>query len=146
MLSNEFKNAEEIQTWQYSTILRKSYSKMMFLLLFTTIRRSIRRSTAVVGSEFLALFLPQVNLTGVMGTFDVAAEVDGVKIKGEGGSNLTLSSSLLANLNRQLQFITYTNTLFHPNTADSGETEPPRTAFPQCGRHGWACTPSSTSA
>ncbi|KAJ8265549.1 hypothetical protein COCON_G00146480 [Conger conger] len=60
-----------------------------------------------------------VNFTAAMGTFDVAAKVEGVKVEGEGGSNLTLSSGFLANLNRQLQFITYTNTLFHPNTADT---------------------------
>ncbi|KAJ8397050.1 hypothetical protein AAFF_G00011040 [Aldrovandia affinis] len=63
--------------------------------------------------------LHYVNLTATMGTFNVAAEVEGVRIKGEGNSSLTLSSGLLANLNRQLQFITYTNTLFHPNTADT---------------------------
>lgn len=35
---------------------------------------------------------------------------------------MSLSSSLLLNLNRQLQFVTYTNTMFHPNTADTGKT------------------------
>ncbi|XP_064155203.1 beta-1,4 N-acetylgalactosaminyltransferase 1-like isoform X1 [Anguilla rostrata] len=60
-----------------------------------------------------------VNLTATRGTFDVAAKVEGVRVEGEGGSNLTLSSGLLANLNRQLQFVTYTNTLFHPDTADA---------------------------
>uniref|UniRef100_A0A3B3TWC2 Beta-1,4-N-acetyl-galactosaminyltransferase 1 n=1 Tax=Poecilia latipinna TaxID=48699 RepID=A0A3B3TWC2_9TELE len=44
-----------------------------------------------------------------------------VKIKGDGGMHMSLSSSLLLNLNRQLQFVTYTNTLFHPNTADTVE-------------------------
>lgn len=51
----------------------------------------------------------------------MAAEVDGVKIKGDGEMHMTLSSGLLPNLNRQLQFVTYTNTLFHPSTADTGE-------------------------
>ncbi|KAG9340260.1 hypothetical protein JZ751_021703, partial [Albula glossodonta] len=60
-----------------------------------------------------------VTLTASMGTFDRAAEVKDVRAEGEGTSSLTLSSSLLANLNRQLQFIAYTNTLFHPNTADA---------------------------
>ncbi|KAJ8258170.1 hypothetical protein GJAV_G00193940 [Gymnothorax javanicus] len=60
-----------------------------------------------------------VSLSAEMGTFDVAAKVDGVRITGEGVSNLTLTSGLLANLNRQLQFVTYTNTRFHPNTADA---------------------------
>ncbi|KAJ8369913.1 hypothetical protein SKAU_G00099410 [Synaphobranchus kaupii] len=60
-----------------------------------------------------------VNLTATMGTFDVAAKVEGVRVRGEGASNLTLSSGVLASLNRQLQFVTYTNTLYHPNTADT---------------------------
>lgn len=46
--------------------------------------------------------------------------MDGVKIKGDGEMHMTLSSSLLPNLNRQLQFVTYTNTQFHPSTADTG--------------------------
>ncbi|XP_078390831.1 beta-1,4 N-acetylgalactosaminyltransferase 1-like isoform X1 [Cetorhinus maximus] len=61
----------------------------------------------------------QVNLTATLGTFDVAAEVDGVKVKGEGEMHLSLSSSQVDNLNRQLQFVTYTNTVFNPNTADT---------------------------
>ncbi|XP_062975268.1 beta-1,4 N-acetylgalactosaminyltransferase 1 isoform X3 [Elgaria multicarinata webbii] len=63
--------------------------------------------------------LYRVNLTATMGTFDVVAEVEGVKVEGEGGMHLTLSGSQLDNLNRQMQFVTYTNTLFHPNTADT---------------------------
>lgn len=63
----------------------------------------------------------QVNVSATLGTLNVAAEVDGVKIKGDGEMHMTLSSSLLPNLNRQLQFVTYTNTLFHPSTADTGE-------------------------
>lgn len=51
----------------------------------------------------------------------MAADVDGVKMKGDGEMHMSLSSSLLPNLNRQLQFVTYTNTLFHPSTADTGE-------------------------
>ncbi|XP_070597039.1 beta-1,4 N-acetylgalactosaminyltransferase 1 isoform X3 [Erythrolamprus reginae] len=64
--------------------------------------------------------LYRVNLTATMGTFDVAAEVEGVKVEGEREMHLSLSASHLDNLNRQMQFITYTNTLFHPNTADLG--------------------------
>ncbi|KAM6977360.1 beta-1,4 N-acetylgalactosaminyltransferase 1a isoform 2-T2 [Aplochiton taeniatus] len=60
-----------------------------------------------------------VNLTATLGTFDVAATVDGVLIRGAGGMHMTLSSKILPNLNRQLQFVTYTNTLFHPKTADT---------------------------
>ncbi|KAK3519130.1 hypothetical protein QTP70_018843 [Hemibagrus guttatus] len=60
----------------------------------------------------------RVNLTASMGTFDVAAMVDEVTISGEGKMQMILSSPLLPALNRQLEFITYTNTIFHPNTAD----------------------------
>lgn len=69
---------------------------------------------------FLSISL-QINITATLGTLNVAAEVDGMKIKGDGEMHMSLSSSLLPNLNRQLQFVTYTNTLFHPNTADTGE-------------------------
>ncbi|KAM5181993.1 beta-1,4 N-acetylgalactosaminyltransferase 1 [Mantella aurantiaca] len=61
----------------------------------------------------------EVSLSGTIGTFDVAAEVDGVTIRGASEKQITLSSSLLDNLNRQLQLISYTNTIFHPNTADT---------------------------
>lgn len=61
----------------------------------------------------------EVSLSCTMGTFDVAAEVDSVTIRGAGENQITLSSSLLDNLNRQLQLISYTNTLFHPNTVDT---------------------------
>ncbi|XP_077185275.1 beta-1,4 N-acetylgalactosaminyltransferase 1 isoform X3 [Paroedura picta] len=63
--------------------------------------------------------LYRINLSATMGTFDVAAEVEGVKMEGEGEMHLTLSGPHLDNINRQMQFITYTNTLFHPNTADT---------------------------
>ncbi|KAM9444607.1 beta-1,4 N-acetylgalactosaminyltransferase 1-like [Clarias gariepinus] len=59
-----------------------------------------------------------VNLTASMGTFDVAALVDKVNIYGEGKMHMTLSSLRLSTLNRQLQFVNYTNTVFHPKTAD----------------------------
>ncbi|XP_069768601.1 beta-1,4 N-acetylgalactosaminyltransferase 1-like isoform X2 [Narcine bancroftii] len=60
-----------------------------------------------------------VKLTATLGTFDVAAEVDQVTIDGMGQMHLSLSSSQVDNLNRQLQFVTYTNTVFNPNTADT---------------------------
>ncbi len=63
----------------------------------------------------------QINITATLGTLNVAADVDGVKIKGDGEMHMSLSSRLLLNLNRQLQFVTYTNTLFHPSTVDTGE-------------------------
>ncbi|XP_007566195.1 beta-1,4 N-acetylgalactosaminyltransferase 1-like, partial [Poecilia formosa] len=60
-----------------------------------------------------------INITATLGTLNVEAEVEEVEIKGDGGMHMSLSSSLLLNLNRQLQFITYTNTKYHPNTADT---------------------------
>ncbi|XP_068598497.1 beta-1,4 N-acetylgalactosaminyltransferase 1 [Brachionichthys hirsutus] len=60
-----------------------------------------------------------INITARLGTLNVAAEVAGVEVKGDGEVRMLLSSRLLLNLNRQLQFVTYTNTLFHPNTADT---------------------------
>ncbi|KAF0035007.1 hypothetical protein F2P81_012765 [Scophthalmus maximus] len=79
-----------------------------------------------------------INITATLGTLNVAAEVDGVKIKGEGEMHMTLSSSFQPNLNRQLQFVTYTNTLFHPSTADTVqlETEGHQAAFTIKIRHG----------
>uniref|UniRef100_A0A665X7W2 Beta-1,4 N-acetylgalactosaminyltransferase n=1 Tax=Echeneis naucrates TaxID=173247 RepID=A0A665X7W2_ECHNA len=56
-----------------------------------------------------------------LGTFDVAATVDHVSVKGEGEKHIVLSSPLLSALNRQLQFVTYSNTIFHPKTADTVE-------------------------
>ncbi|XP_038131157.1 beta-1,4 N-acetylgalactosaminyltransferase 1 [Cyprinodon tularosa] len=64
-----------------------------------------------------------INITANLGTLNVAAEVEGVKIKGDGEMHMMLSSSLLPNMNRQLQFVTYTNTLFHPSTADTVQFE-----------------------
>ncbi|XP_038578497.1 beta-1,4 N-acetylgalactosaminyltransferase 1a isoform X1 [Micropterus salmoides] len=60
-----------------------------------------------------------VSLTATLGTFDVAATVDKVSVKGEGAKHMRLSGPLLSALNRQLQFVTYTNTVFHPKTADT---------------------------
>ncbi|CDQ74705.1 unnamed protein product [Oncorhynchus mykiss] len=79
-----------------------------------------------------------VNFTSTLGTLNVAAEVEGVKVKGDGEMHMTLTSSLLSNLNRQLQFVTYTNTLFHPSTADTVqfETEGHQAMFTIKVRHG----------
>lgn len=62
-------------------------------------------------------------LKATLGAFNVAATVDKVDVQGEGQSHMTLSSPLLPALNRQLQFVTYTNTVFHPKTADTGKQE-----------------------
>ncbi|XP_054653106.1 beta-1,4 N-acetylgalactosaminyltransferase 1a [Dunckerocampus dactyliophorus] len=60
-----------------------------------------------------------VYLKATLGTFDVVATVDMVSVKGEGEKHMILSSPFLSALNRQLQFVTYTNTVFHPRTADT---------------------------
>nr|XP_019944347.1 PREDICTED: beta-1,4 N-acetylgalactosaminyltransferase 1-like isoform X1 [Paralichthys olivaceus] len=72
-----------------------------------------------------------VSLTATLGTFDVAATVDSVSVKGEGEKHMILSSPVLSALNRQLQFVTYRNTVFHPKTADTVEfaTEGHRSFF-----------------
>ncbi|NWS48010.1 B4GN1 acetylgalactosaminyltransferase, partial [Probosciger aterrimus] len=62
----------------------------------------------------------EVNLTASMGTLAVAAVVEGVLLRGEGQPQLSMASTRLDHLNRQLQFVTYTNTVFHPDTADIG--------------------------
>ncbi|KAM9855796.1 beta-1,4 N-acetylgalactosaminyltransferase 1a isoform 2-T3 [Aulostomus maculatus] len=72
-----------------------------------------------------------VSLTAELGIFDVAAVVDSVSVVGVGEKNMMLSSRLLSALNRQLQFVTYTNTVFHPRTADTVQfaTEGHRSLF-----------------
>ncbi|CAK6443259.1 unnamed protein product [Pipistrellus nathusii] len=61
----------------------------------------------------------QVNLTASLGTWDVAGEVTGVTLTGEGQPNLTLISSGLDQLNRQLQLVTYSSRSYQANTADT---------------------------
>uniref|UniRef100_A0A8D2ZL75 Beta-1,4 N-acetylgalactosaminyltransferase n=1 Tax=Scophthalmus maximus TaxID=52904 RepID=A0A8D2ZL75_SCOMX len=72
-----------------------------------------------------------VYLTATLGIFDVAAMVDNVSVTGKGEKHMILSSPLLASLNRQLQFVSYRNTVFHPKTADTVEfaTEGHRSFF-----------------
>lgn len=62
----------------------------------------------------------QVNLTATLGTWDVAGEVTGVTLTGEGQQNLTLASPGLDQLNRQLQLVTYSSQSYQANTADTG--------------------------
>ncbi|XP_058413779.1 beta-1,4 N-acetylgalactosaminyltransferase 1 isoform X3 [Diceros bicornis minor] len=61
----------------------------------------------------------QVNLTASLGTWDVAGEVTGVTLTGEGQPDLTLASPGLDQLNRQLQLVTYSSRSYHTNTADT---------------------------
>ncbi|KPP72214.1 beta-1,4 N-acetylgalactosaminyltransferase 1-like [Scleropages formosus] len=81
----------------------------------------LKRTTQETSFISFTFILLQVNLTSTLGIFDVAAEVEMVKVEGVGEKHITLSSSFLPHLNRQLQFVTYTNTHFHPNTADTVE-------------------------
>lgn len=62
----------------------------------------------------------QVNLIASLGTWDVAGEVTGVTLTGEGQSDLTLASPVLDKLNRQLQLVTYSSRSYQANTADTG--------------------------
>lgn len=61
----------------------------------------------------------QVNLSASLGTWDVAGEVAGVTLTGEGQPDLTLTSSGLDQLNRQLQLVTYSSRSHQANTADA---------------------------
>lgn len=68
----------------------------------------------------LSNLLTQVNLTASLGTWDVAGEVTGVTLTGEGQPDLTLTSPGLDQLNRQLQLVTYSSRSYQANTADTG--------------------------
>ncbi|XP_072511295.1 beta-1,4 N-acetylgalactosaminyltransferase 1 isoform X2 [Notamacropus eugenii] len=61
----------------------------------------------------------QVNLSASLGTWDVAGEVEGVILRGEGQLELTLSSPELDRLNRQLQLVTYSSRSYQSDTADT---------------------------
>ncbi|KAL7859767.1 hypothetical protein SRHO_G00149140 [Serrasalmus rhombeus] len=61
--------------------------------------------------------LYSVSLTASMGSFDVATVVDEVRVSAD-KMHMNLSSNLQSALNRQLRFITYTNTIFHPDATD----------------------------
>ncbi|KAF7468562.1 Hypothetical predicted protein [Marmota monax] len=61
----------------------------------------------------------QVNLTASLGTWDVAGQVTGVTVIGEGQPDLTLASPGLDHLNRQLQLVTYSSGSYQTNTADT---------------------------
>ncbi|CAO2582101.1 Beta-1,4 N-acetylgalactosaminyltransferase 1 [Lemmus lemmus] len=80
------------------------------------------RSILVPGlslQEAAAQEVYQVNLTASLGTWDVAGEVEGVTLTGEGQPNLTLASPGLDRLNRQLQLVTYSSRSYQANTADT---------------------------
>lgn len=61
-----------------------------------------------------------MNLSASLGTWDVAGEVSGVTLTGEGQTDLTLASPGLDRLNRQLQLVTYSSRSYQANAADRG--------------------------
>ncbi|KAB0400990.1 hypothetical protein E2I00_004070, partial [Balaenoptera physalus] len=76
------------------------------------------RSILVPGLSLQATSGQEVNLTASLGTWDVAGEVTGVTLTGEGQPDLTLASPGLDQLNRQLQLVTYSSRSYQANTAD----------------------------
>lgn len=79
-----------------------------------------RQVVGVKPNPVLSILLSQVNLTASLGTWDVAGEVTGVTLTGEGQPDLTLTSPGLDQLNRQLQLVTYSSRSYQANTADTG--------------------------
>lgn len=61
----------------------------------------------------------KVYLRAALGTFNVAVTVDDVSLNGQNELHMELSSANLTALNQQLAYVTYTNTVFHPRTADN---------------------------
>ncbi|XP_066527241.1 beta-1,4 N-acetylgalactosaminyltransferase 1a isoform X2 [Hoplias malabaricus] len=82
----------------------------------------VRPKTSIVipglGLKHKSRSLYLVILSASMGTFSISNVVDKVQVTGNGQMQMNISSRLLPALNRQLGFIMYTNTIFHPNTAD----------------------------
>ncbi|XP_066301856.1 beta-1,4 N-acetylgalactosaminyltransferase 1-like isoform X1 [Branchiostoma lanceolatum] len=81
-----------------------------------------RKSTIIPG---LKLHVPNDKGTSVtvefiarLGVLATLADVPGVAVEGEGTTYLSVSADNLTHLNRQLQFIVYTNTYFDPDTVD----------------------------
>lgn len=79
-----------------------------------------RQEVGLVSNSALSNPISQVNLTASLGTWDVAGEVTGVTLTGEGQPDLTLTSQELDQLNRQLQLVTYSSRSYQANTADTG--------------------------
>ncbi|XP_071759370.1 beta-1,4 N-acetylgalactosaminyltransferase 1a isoform X1 [Centroberyx gerrardi] len=116
---------------EYSSFQRRSYTPADLLIIadansplqYPTQGVEVRPLKTIIipglGLEEKPRSRHMVYLTAALGTFDVAATVDGVSVEGAGEKSMTLSSPLLSSLNRQLQFVTYTNTVFHPRTADT---------------------------
>ncbi|KAM4570406.1 beta-1,4 N-acetylgalactosaminyltransferase 1a [Fundulus diaphanus] len=124
--SVEHQRAEE-----YHHFLRRSYSPADMLIIAEANNPLQYPTQGVEVQPLKTIIIPglslrqegkknyMVNLTATLGTFDVAATVDRVSVRGMGEKHISMSSPDLSALNRQLQFVTYTNTVFHPKTADS---------------------------
>uniref|UniRef100_A0A7N9AYE8 Beta-1,4 N-acetylgalactosaminyltransferase n=1 Tax=Mastacembelus armatus TaxID=205130 RepID=A0A7N9AYE8_9TELE len=118
---------------EYSSFQRRSYSSADLLIVAEANSPLQYPTQGVVVRPLKTIIIPglglkeetksnhTVHLKATLGTFDVAATVDRVSVKGEGEKHIILSSPRLSALNRQLQFVTYTNTVFHPKTADTVE-------------------------
>ncbi|MED6258508.1 hypothetical protein ATANTOWER_008371 [Ataeniobius toweri] len=115
---------------EYHLFLRRSYSAADMLIIAEANNPLQYPTQGVDVQPLKTIVIPglslrqegrnnyMVQLTATLGTFDIAATVDRVSVKGMGEKNISLSSPDLSALNRQLQFVTYTNTMFHPKTAD----------------------------
>ncbi|KAM7411929.1 hypothetical protein PAMA_021756 [Pampus argenteus] len=123
--------AKRHRAQEYSSFQRRSYSSADVPIIAEANSPLQYPTQGVVVRPLKTIIIPglglkektrsnhTVYLTATLGTFDVAVTVDKVSIKGEGEKHMMVSSPLLSNLNKQLQFITYTNTVFHPRTADT---------------------------
>ncbi|KAI8512678.1 Beta-1,4 N-acetylgalactosaminyltransferase 1 [Branchiostoma belcheri] len=60
----------------------------------------------------------EVQLNAQLGVLTTLADIPSVTVEGLGTKHLSLSSPSLDHLNRQLQFLVYTNTHFDPDTVD----------------------------
>lgn len=115
---------------EYNHFLRRSYTPAEMLIIAEANSPLQYPTQGVKVQPLKTIIIPglglrqerrnsyEVHLMATMGTFDIAATVDQVSVKGIGEKHMSLSSQVLSALNRQLQFVTYTNTVFHPNTAD----------------------------
>ncbi|XP_017343502.1 beta-1,4 N-acetylgalactosaminyltransferase 1 isoform X1 [Ictalurus punctatus] len=128
--ASELEEMKQRRQNEYKKFLRSSHTAANLLVVaeansplqYPTQGVEVRpkKSTLIpgLGLKLMSRQSYSVNLTASMGTFDVTALVDDVSRSGEGKMHISFSSPLLSALNRQLQFVTYTNAIFHPNTAD----------------------------
>ncbi|XP_040846088.1 beta-1,4 N-acetylgalactosaminyltransferase 1 isoform X1 [Ochotona curzoniae] len=130
--SEELKAASAAREQEYQAFLSRSQSPADQLLIAPAncplqyplqgVEVQPLRSILVPGLSLQAtsaLEVYQVNLTASLGTWDVAGEVNGVTLTGEGQSDLTLSSPGLDQLNRQLQLVIYSSRSYQTNTGDT---------------------------